>query len=133
MKPLSPLRSRRETIRSLVGASLLLPGIVSNLLAESGAVDPLSPKAPHFTPRAKRVIFIFSNGGVSHMDTFDPKPKLFAADGKTLGVGAAFPTSSAACSSPAGNSAQAASAAPWSATSSPICASAWMTSASSAR
>lgn len=87
MKPLSPLRSRRETIRSLVGASLLLPGIVSNLLAESGAVDPLSPKAPHFTPRAKRVIFIFSNGGVSHMDTFDPKPKLFAADGKTLGVG----------------------------------------------
>jgi hypothetical protein len=87
MKPVSPLRSRRETIRSLAGASLLLPGIVSNLLAESDALDPLSPKAPHFTPRAKRVIFIFSNGGVSHMDTFDPKPKLFAADGKTLGVG----------------------------------------------
>ena len=33
------------------------------------------------------MIFIFSNGGVSHMDTFDHKPKLMAADGKTLGVG----------------------------------------------
>lgn len=87
MKPFPPLRSRRATIRSLVGASLLLPGIVSNLLAESADSDPLSPKEPHFAPRAKRVIFIFSNGGVSHMDTFDPKPKLFAADGKTLGVG----------------------------------------------
>jgi hypothetical protein len=78
---------RREVIRSLVGSSLLLPGLVSNLLAEDAAPDPLAPKAPHFPARAKRVIFIFSNGGVSHMDTFDHKPKLFAADGKTMGIG----------------------------------------------
>jgi Protein of unknown function (DUF1501) len=78
---------RREIIRSLVGGSLLMPGLVSRLLAESAADDPLSPKAPHFPAKAKRVIFIFSNGGVSHMDTFDHKPKLFAADGKTMGVG----------------------------------------------
>jgi hypothetical protein len=78
---------RRDALRSLVGASLLLPGIVSQLLAESETADPLSPKAPHFPAKAKRVIFIFSNGGVSHMDTFDHKPKLFAADGKTMGVG----------------------------------------------
>lgn len=83
------LYSRREVLRSLVGSSLLLPGIVSQLLAESSptAANPLAPKAPHFTPKAKRIIFIFSNGGVSHMDTFDYKPKLFAADGKTTGVG----------------------------------------------
>ena len=86
--PLHP--SRRTLIRSLVGGSLLLPGIVSELLANPAApaaADPLAPKAPHFAPRARRVIFIFSNGGVSHMDTFDHKPKLFAADGKTTGIG----------------------------------------------
>ena len=73
-------------IRSLVGSSLLLPGLVSQLMAEDSG-DPLSPKTPHFGAKAKRVIFIFSNGGVSHMDTFDHKPKLFEADGKTMGVG----------------------------------------------
>src|SRR5688572_18809353 len=80
---------RREILRSFVGGSLLMPGILSNLLASSSSanVDPLSPKQPHFPAKAKRVIFIFSNGGVSHMDTFDCKPKLFAADGKTMGVG----------------------------------------------
>lgn len=84
------LYHRREIIRSLVGSSLLLPGIISNLLAESTprpANDPLAPKPPHFKPKASRVIFIFSNGGVSHMDTFDHKPALYAADGKTMGVG----------------------------------------------
>lgn len=80
--------SRRSSLRSLVGASLLLPGIVSDLLARSDAgSDPLAPKPSHFPGRAKRVIFIFSNGGVSHMDTFDFKPKLFEADGRTMGVG----------------------------------------------
>jgi hypothetical protein len=78
--------SRRSVIRSLVGGSMLMPGLISQLLAETAA-DPLAPKPPHFAPKAKRVIFIFSNGGVSHMDTFDHKPKLFAADGKTTGIG----------------------------------------------
>ncbi len=77
---------RRDAIRSLAGASLLLPGIVSRLLAESSA-DPLAPKSPRLPGTAQRVIFIFSNGGVSHMDTFDYKPQLFAADGKTTGIG----------------------------------------------
>ncbi|MDP7048730.1 MAG: DUF1501 domain-containing protein, partial [Verrucomicrobiota bacterium] len=35
-----------------------------------------SPDGPHFAPRAKRVIFLFMNGGPSHVDTFDPKPAL---------------------------------------------------------
>ena len=78
--------NRRSFLHSLVGSSILLPGFLSELLAEE-STDPLSPKSPHYPAKAKRVIFIFSNGGVSHMDTFDPKPKLFAADGKTMGVG----------------------------------------------
>ena len=83
----SRLFTRRDAIRSLVGGSMLLPGIVSQLLADSAASDPLAPKSPHYPAKATRVIFIFSNGGVSHMDTFDFKPKLFAADGKTMGIG----------------------------------------------
>ena len=80
----APMLQRRTVLRSLVGGSLLLPGILSQLLAES---DPLAPRQGHFPAKAKRIIFIFSNGGVSHMDTFDHKPKLFAADGKTMGIG----------------------------------------------
>jgi hypothetical protein len=82
--------NRRTLLRSLVGGSLVLPGILADLLAADQArssADPLAPKAPHFPGKAKRVIFLFSTGGVSHVDTFDPKPKLFAADGKTLGIG----------------------------------------------
>jgi len=81
---------RRAILRSLVGGSLLMPGILSELLAgsTSGALtDPLSPKPAQFPAKAKRVIFIFSNGGVSQMDTFDPKPELMKADGKMMGVG----------------------------------------------
>jgi hypothetical protein len=37
---------------------------------------PLVPRPPHFPARAKRVIFLFMNGGPSHVDTFDPKPAL---------------------------------------------------------
>jgi len=83
------LSNRRHVLQSLVGGSLLMPGILSELLADATAPssDPLSPKQPHAQAKAKRVIFIFSNGGVSHMDTFDHKPKLFAADGKTMGIG----------------------------------------------
>ena len=49
--------------------------------------QPMAQREPHFPAKAKRVIFIFSNGGVSHMDTFDHKPELFKADGKMTGVG----------------------------------------------
>lgn len=82
--------SRRTFLRSIVGGSLMLPGILSELLAADAARssgDPLAAKKPHFAPKAKRVIFLFSTGGVSHMDTFDPKPKLFQADGKMMGIG----------------------------------------------
>jgi hypothetical protein len=78
---------RREFVRSAVAGSLLLPAILSELLAEDQArtaVDPLAPRPPHFRARAKNVIFLFMSGGVSHVDSFDPKPKLFADHGKQI-------------------------------------------------
>lgn len=73
----------------MAAGSLLMPGVLGELLAETtaGVADPLAPKQPHFAAKAKRVIFAFSNGGTSHMDTFDYKPELFKADGKRMGVG----------------------------------------------
>ncbi|MBT6789240.1 MAG: DUF1501 domain-containing protein, partial [Verrucomicrobia bacterium] len=46
--------------------------------------DPLAPSGPHFAPKAKRVIHIFMNGGLSHVDSFDPKPMLAKYDGQPL-------------------------------------------------
>lgn len=81
--------TRRHVLRSLVGGSILLPGILAELLADGPRppTDPLAPREPHFAPKARRVIFLFSTGGVSHMDTFDYKPTLFRADGRMTGVG----------------------------------------------
>jgi hypothetical protein len=44
---------------------------------------PLTPKAPHFEPKAKRIIFLCMRGGPSHIDTFDYKPELIRNHGKT--------------------------------------------------
>ncbi|MCA9211985.1 MAG: DUF1501 domain-containing protein [Planctomycetales bacterium] len=73
-------QNRRSMIRSLAASGLLLPGLLSELMAdeESRDADPLAPKPPHFPAKAKRVIFLFMTGGVSHVDTFDPKPELTA-------------------------------------------------------
>ena len=45
------------------------------------AKSPLAMRDPHFTPKAKRVIFLFMHGGPSHVDTFDPKPALARDEG----------------------------------------------------
>jgi hypothetical protein len=52
----------------------------------SGIQSPFSPKKPHFEPRAKAVISLFMDGGVSHIDTFDPKPALDKYHGQPLPV-----------------------------------------------
>src|ERR1043165_1433859 len=44
--------------------------------------NPLAPRAPHFKPRAKRVIYLFQAGGPSHLELFDNKPELAKWDGK---------------------------------------------------
>src|SRR5688572_8357806 len=79
--------SRRQVLRSLVGGSILLPGILSRIAADEAKSDPLAPKASHFPCKAKQVIFLFSTGGVSHLDTFDFKQKLADMDTKSLVVG----------------------------------------------
>jgi uncharacterized protein DUF1501 len=92
MDPLHQYRqfTRREFLTTAAGgvgglafASLLAtetPG------AEAGRnlINPLSPKAPHFTPKAKNCIFFFLSGGTSQVDLFDPKPKLNEMAGKPL-------------------------------------------------
>ncbi len=78
----SPLLSRRAMLhRSAVGFGSLA---AASLLGQptAAAAHPLAALQPHFTPRAKRVIFLFMSGGPSQVDTFDPKPLLTRDDGK---------------------------------------------------
>ena len=95
MSPLFPdlfnnRTSRRELLRHCACGFgyLAFLGIaaedVRGGIPTTGYVDPLAPKPPHFTPRAKRVIFLFMHGGVSHVDTFDPKPLLTKMDGQPV-------------------------------------------------
>lgn len=70
---------------------MLFSGILADLLAQgppattpNAQADPLAPRSPHFPPKAKQIIFLFSTGGVSHMDTFDYKPRLINAAPGTL-------------------------------------------------
>jgi hypothetical protein len=53
-------------------------------LADANRFNPLGPKTPHFPAKAKNVIFLFMQGGPSHIDTFDPKPVLNRLDGQLL-------------------------------------------------
>ncbi len=61
---------------------------LSNIMASAGqaaaSFNPLTPKAPHFPAKARRVIHLFMNGGPSQVDTFDPKPALTKYHGKPL-------------------------------------------------
>jgi hypothetical protein len=102
------LLTRRELLcRSGMGfASLGLASLMASqgmLAAQSPgtSTSPLTPKAPHFPGKAKRVVHLFMNGGPSHVDTFDPKPELARLAGKPLPrtnlrterkTGAAFPS-----------------------------------------
>ncbi|WP_018626527.1 DUF1501 domain-containing protein [Niabella aurantiaca] len=60
--------------------SLLIPDFFSAKDAEEAIVSGL----PHFAPRAKRIIYLFQNGGPSQLETFDPKPKLREMQGQDL-------------------------------------------------
>lgn len=87
----------------MLGELLRTAGYVKVAQAADSAsrLNPLAPRQPHFPGKAKRVIHLFMNGGPSHIDTFDPKPKLAEYAGKTLPfenlkterkTGAAFPS-----------------------------------------
>ena len=79
--------SRREMLQSFASGFGML-GLASLLAEEAGAApvaaNPLAVKRPMFPARAKRVIFLFMSGGPSHVDTFDPKPRLVRDTGKPL-------------------------------------------------
>jgi hypothetical protein len=72
--------SRRSLLQSLAcgfgGLAL------ADLLHASG--NPFAARQPHHTPKAKRVIFIFMQGGPSHVDSFDYKPRLARDDGRMM-------------------------------------------------
>ncbi len=84
-------RSRRDFLRN-AGSGLGAFALASMLDRDgllpkaSGAsmVDPLAPKKPHFKPTAKSVIFLFMEGGPSHLDLFDPKPMLDKMSGQPM-------------------------------------------------
>lgn len=83
------LRNRRNFLQQ--SSAGLCSLALSAMLAEDGLaleqkppVDPLAPKPPHHKARAKSVIFLFMEGGPSHLDTFDPKPELLKLAGKPM-------------------------------------------------
>jgi hypothetical protein len=85
------LLSRRQVLCRIGGGFGAL-GLASlfhdaGLLAATptpAASNPVAPRAPHFPARAKRIIFLFMNGGPSHVDTFDPKPMLAKHAGEAV-------------------------------------------------
>src|SRR5919108_3672837 len=77
-----PTITRREALRRMgSGFGMVgLAGLLGNSLLQGATVesvaDPLAPRPTHFPAKAKHVIFLFLNGGLSQVDTFDPKPML---------------------------------------------------------
>ncbi len=82
------IHSRRDFFSRCAGG--IGTAALFDLLARDGyaanleAPDPLAPRAPHFAPKAKNVIFLFMEGAPSQMDLFDPKPALQKWHGKPL-------------------------------------------------
>jgi len=87
---LSAAASRRDFLAQAGNGFGLLA--LGSLLAEESPLayasgsgqDPLAPKKPHFAAKAKSVIWLFMNGGPSHVDTWDYKPELTKRDGQEL-------------------------------------------------
>src|SRR5213596_1612594 len=89
--------SRRDFLRRAGGGFGLLA--LTSLLDRDGLLaanavtekplanpNPLAPRPPHHTPRARAVIFLFMSGGPSHVDLFDPKPDLIRLAGQPIPV-----------------------------------------------
>jgi hypothetical protein len=83
--------TRRQMLRRFANgfgmlglAGLLADDFLSRALAASAAANPLALRPPRFPAKARRVIFLFMSGGPSHVDLFDPKPRLARDHGKPL-------------------------------------------------
>jgi hypothetical protein len=104
----APLSRRDLLTRSGLGLGWLAAGGMLDAEARAAAAvtrsqavpSTLAPRPPHFAAKARAVIHIFANGGPSHLDTFDPKPKLAEYAGREIPgalkterrTGAAFPS-----------------------------------------
>lgn len=77
------LFSRRDFLNS-TGCGFGALAFSALATQHSRAESPLTLPQPHFAPRAKRVIFLFMQGGVSHVDSYDYKPQLQQLDGQKL-------------------------------------------------
>jgi len=65
-----------------LGAMALRHLLGQSAVAAPSGVNPLAPRAPHFAPKAKRVIYLFMAGAPSHLELFDYKPELAKWNGK---------------------------------------------------
>jgi len=82
------VQSRRQILKTFASGFGMLG--LADLLSHSAkadepadaAMNPLAVRAPHFPAKAKRVIYLFMSGGPSHVDLFDPKPRLVTDNGK---------------------------------------------------
>src|SRR5579862_6810593 len=79
--------TRREALCRMGGGFGMLgfASLIGQQLAAAGVSTPDNPwmiRDPHFKPKAKSVIFLFMNGGMSQVDTFDPKPMLDKYNGQ---------------------------------------------------
>ncbi|MSU78200.1 MAG: DUF1501 domain-containing protein [Gemmataceae bacterium] len=83
-----PAFSRRNFLKSASCGFgyMALAGLATQDSQASNYQNPLAPRASHFTPRAKRVIFLCMRGGPTHVDTFDYKPALYRDHGRTVSV-----------------------------------------------
>jgi hypothetical protein len=87
--------SRRQflnyTFRSLAAAYGTYPLLCATVVLNDGG--PLAPKQGHFPAKARRLLIVYLTGGVSHVDLFDPKPKLKELNGKVIEVSSSTPLS----------------------------------------
>jgi hypothetical protein len=83
MNPMNHSISRRAALAQTACGfgSLALAGLCADSVR---AANPLAVKSTHHRPKAKRIIFLFMQGGPSHVDTFDYKPTLYKHDGKKM-------------------------------------------------
>ena len=90
--PVPPALSRRSMFHrcgmgfGMLGLAGLLAdeGLLEAAPAADRALSPMEPRPPHFAPKAKRVLWLFVNGGPSHIDTWDFKPELAKRHGQEL-------------------------------------------------
>src|SRR5690348_1085164 len=76
------LSTRRDMLkRAMLGFGSLA---MTDLLVRQSFAGPLAPRSPLFPARAKRIIYIFLDGGISQIDWYDYKPRLQIDDGKPL-------------------------------------------------